>query len=200
MPETGAGDSRQDEGAAPAAWETLSSRLLGEYEMFSVRESRARPAGGGEAQTLHTVRSPGGVAVVALTHDGRLVLVEQFRHGTGRVALELPSGVSEPGESPLAAARRELREETGYEGADGELIGCLELNPSWQDTRVEVVLVRGAARTGPQQQDELEDIRVCLLAPGELRERMRKGEVTSAAAVGAFALWAWRGCPGARSG
>lgn len=181
-----------DRADGPRPWEREESRTIAEYEMFSVREDRSRSPKGGEAHEFQIVVSPGGVAVIALTDDGRMVMVEQFRHGTRRGSLELPSGVVDEGESPEDAAVRELREETGYEGGVPRVMGCVELNPSWQSTPVRAVLIRGVRRAGEQEEDEGEDIRVRLLPVAEVMRKVAVGEIDTAATVCALALWDWR--------
>jgi 8-oxo-dGTP pyrophosphatase MutT (NUDIX family) len=176
----------------PQPWERLSSREVAEYEMFRVREDRSRSPKDGKAHTVHVAESPGGVAVLAVTDDGRLVMVEQFRHGTRALSLELPSGVVDEGEEPAEAARRELREETGFEGGEARVLGCFELNPSWQKTAVHAVLVPGARREGEQEEDEGEDIRVRLLSVDEVRRRVAAGEIDAAVTLCALALWEWK--------
>jgi len=176
----------------PRAWERLSSREVAEYEMFRVREDRSRSPKDGEAHTFQVAESPGGVAVVALTDDGRLVMVEQFRHGTRRLSLELPSGVVDQGEEPADAARRELREETGFEGAEPRILGRFELNPSWQQTTVHAVLIAGARRSAEKDEDEGEDIRVRLVPVAEVRRGVLAGEIDAATTLSALALWDWR--------
>jgi 8-oxo-dGTP pyrophosphatase MutT (NUDIX family) len=163
-----------------------------------VREDRSRSPRDGEARTFQVAVSPGGVAVLALTDDGRLVMVEQFRHGTRTLSLELPSGVVDDGEEPEEAARRELREETGYEGGEPRVLGCFEVNPSWQKTAVHAVLVTGARRSAETDEDESEDIRVRLLPVVEVRRRVLAGEIDAAPTLCALALWDWSG--GAFSG
>lgn len=185
------GDER-DGGGHPRPWERLSSREVGEYEMFRVREDRSHSPKTGEAETFHVAVSPGGVAVLAVTDDGRLVMVEQFRHGTRALSLELPSGVVDDGESPEEAARRELREETGYEGGEPRVLGCFELNPSWQKTAVHAVLIPGVRRAGEKDEDEGEDIRVRLLSAAEVRRRVLAGEIDAAATLCALALRDWQ--------
>jgi ADP-ribose pyrophosphatase len=175
----------------PRPWERLSSEEVAQYEMFRVREDRSRSPKDGEVHTFQVAVSPGGVAVLALTDDGQLVMVEQFRHGTRALSLELPSGVVEDGEAPEEAARRELREETGFEGGEARVLGCFELNPSWQKTAVHAVLVRGARRDG--EKDEGEDIRVRPLSVAEVRRRVLAGEIDAAVTLCALALWDWSG-------
>jgi ADP-ribose pyrophosphatase len=179
-----------DEGK-PRAWERVSSEQLADYGIFRVRRDRARSPRDGSEHDFHVAESPDGVAVVALTEDRRLVLVEQFRHPFREVTLELPSGIVDEGESPAEAAARELREETGFEGGEAEVIGCIRLNPSWATSRVHVAVVRGAARTAEKDEDAGEETRVRLVPADRAREMVLKGEIDAGAAVCALALWMW---------
>lgn len=185
---------RQDGGGGdPPAWERLSTEQVADYEMFSVRRDRARSPRNGEVHTFNVAQSPDGVTVLALTPADELVLVRQFRHPLRQVALETPSGVVDPGESPAAAAVRELREETGYEGGEPEVLGVLELNPSWQTTRVHVVRVGDARPTGEEDPDGGEDLRVTLVPADRLPRRIADGDVRSAVSISAVALLGWSG-------
>ena len=184
--------SERGEGGRPRPWERTASREIAEYEMFRLREDRSRSPKDGEEHAFHIAASPGGVAVVAVTDDGRLVMVEQFRHGTRRLSLEIPCGMVEEGEEPADAARRELREETGFEGEEPRVLGRFELNPSWQQAPLHAVLVAGARRAGEKDEDEGEDIRVRLVAVDEVRRLVLAGEVESAPTLVALGLWDWR--------
>ena len=77
------------------------------------------------------VEHPGGVCVAALTEDGCLLFVRQFRYPYQKVLLELPAGKLDPGEDPLEAGKRELREETGAEAARYESLGELYPSPGY---------------------------------------------------------------------
>lgn len=186
MAEADAG--READGGVPPPWKLESSERVADYDMFRVRRDRARSPRNGTVREFSVAESPDGVTVLALTPGGELVMVEQFRHGPREVTLEAPSGVVDPGESPVEAAERELHEETGYAGRGAELLGTLLLNPSWQTTRVHVVRVQGAAPTGSRNQDEGEDIRVRPVPLGEVIERIRRGEVVSASVIAALLL------------
>ncbi|HEU4454003.1 MAG TPA: NUDIX hydrolase [Longimicrobium sp.] len=177
------------EGTKPRPWVVLGEEECGDFEIFRVRRLRARSPVDGEEHVFNLAQSPDGVAVIALTDDGRMVMVEQFRHPLGRVTLETPAGIVDEGERPEDAAARELREETGFAGDAAEILGTVELNPSWQRSRVHVAVVRNARRAGPKDEDPAEDIRCSLLPVADLDRRIRAGDVEAAAVLSAIALW-----------
>ena len=102
------------------------------------------------------------VAVVALDRGGRLVLVRQARAGAGRPLLELPAGLMKDGEEPLAAAVRELREETGLHGGDWRLLTTFFTTPGFSDELMHVYLAAGLddGTPEPDPDEELEVVRV----------------------------------------
>ena len=85
----------------------------------------------GSSATREVVEHPGGVCVAALTEDGCLLFVRQFRYPYQKVLLELPAGKLDPGEDTLEAGKRELREETGAEAARYESLGELYPSPGY---------------------------------------------------------------------
>lgn len=186
-----------EEKGAPRGWPVLDETPLHDFQVFRARSIRARSPEDGSEHTFHVADAPDGVLVIALAVDGRMVMVRQWRHPLQCVTLELPAGIVEEGEAPEAGAARELREETGYEGDAPRLLGSVALNPSWQTTRLHTVLITNARPVGEKELDEGEDTRVCLLRPGELRDRVLRGDADSAPVATALALWEWSGRPGA---
>lgn len=177
---------------SPPRWERESSEVLHEYDIFRTRRDRVRAPGDGALHEFEIVESKNGVTVVALTPEGRLVMVEQFRHPLRERSLETPSGIIEEGESPMAAGLRELREETGFTAASAEEIGVVVLNPSWQTTRVHILLARDVAREAEGKSlDEGEDTRVRVISEAEVLGLLRDGTIDSAAVVSALARWQW---------
>ncbi len=135
------------------------------------------------AHDVFVFAAPDWCNVLAETEAGELVLVWQYRFGNDALSLEVPGGVIDPGEAPIEAARRELREETGYEAAAFELVSVVEPNPALQGNRCYTFLARGARATGQTAFDELEDLETVLVPRAELARLIDERVVTHALAV-----------------
>ncbi|MFD1511668.1 NUDIX hydrolase [Halomarina rubra] len=120
-------------------WPVVDSRVEYENPYFAVRRERVEQADGTTGDFYH-LDMPDDVAVLALTDEGSLVLVEQYRPRLRDSFLELPSGGTND-EDPLVAARRELREETGYRAGTVDHLGSCFLT-AWQRNRLHVVVAR----------------------------------------------------------
>src|SRR5215216_5362332 len=114
--------------------------------------------------------------VVALTQNGEVVLVKQYRHGVGDALLEFPGGVVEDGEDPMEGAKRELLEETGYSASQLIQVGQIYPNPALQTNTLHCFLALDAEKVGEQSLDAGEDIEVYLVPFNELVEMAKQGE------------------------
>src|SRR5512142_609840 len=114
--------------------------------------------------------------IVALTKDGNVVLVKQYRHGVCDVLLEFPGGVVEDGEDPIDGAKRELLEETGYKASDLIEIAKLYPNPALQTNTLYCFLALEVVKVSEQNLDAGEDIEVQLMPLDELIETAKRGE------------------------
>jgi 8-oxo-dGTP pyrophosphatase MutT (NUDIX family) len=142
---------------------------------------------------IFVFRCPDWCNVVAETAEGELVLVWQYRYGTDAVSLEIPGGVIDPGEDPVTAAIRELREETGYEAESIELMSVVEPNPALQNNRCFTFLARGARLVGPTAFDDLEDLEVALVPRGDVPSLLDSGQITHALVVTGLETYLRRG-------
>lgn len=126
------------------------------------------------------------VNVVAITRDGHVVMIEQFRHGLGKVTLELAGGIVEEGEDHALAGERELLEETGFAGINRGVIGQVSANPAIFNNMVSTVLVTDCERAGDQHLDGNEQIGVRLVPKGQVRELVRSGIIHHSLVVAAL--------------
>jgi 8-oxo-dGTP pyrophosphatase MutT (NUDIX family) len=130
------------------------------------------------------VRETRGFAVIfALTPDERVVLVRQYKHGIGRMVLELPAGGIDEGESPVDCARRELAEETGHVGDEPELVGTYLADPTNSNGSFHVYLIRNAEPRVAQAFDQTEDIRVEFTPLSEIRTLLRDGRIDAGSQI-----------------
>ena len=178
------------------AWQVLTDTVLISQRWLEVREQRVRLGNGDEIDQFHLIHGPNWAGVLCLTDDGQVALVRQYRHGLGSASLELPAGVIEPTEAPLEAARRELREETGFEARQLELIMEMAPEPARNRTRAHFFFARGATRVSELALDNGEDLEVVLVPASELFELIERGVIVHAAHIAAILLAARRGLLG----
>lgn len=167
-------------------WRLIDAEPPSDYQVFRVRRHRAAHPRTGEAHTFSVIRSVPFINVLALTPEDHVVLVRQFRHGVQRVCVELPGGLVDPGEDPLEAARRELREETGFEAAHWERLGVVDANPAIQDNQCTLFLALDARRVTTQDLDPGEVIRVETTPLADIPARIAAGDITHTLVTTAF--------------
>jgi 8-oxo-dGTP pyrophosphatase MutT (NUDIX family) len=167
-------------------WDVVSSVRRDQLRIFGLRVDRAVSPRTGVAHEFYVLESGNWVNVIPVTPEREVVLIRQYRHGTREVTLEIPGGIIEPGDSPQEAARRELREETGYEAGEMVGLGFVHPNPAFLDNRCYTFIAWNARQTGPQTQDEKEDIEVLLKPLAEIPTLIREGGITHSLVVAAF--------------
>tara|TARA_R110002049_G_scaffold20717_32_gene76101 strand:- start:3537 stop:4121 length:585 start_codon:yes stop_codon:yes gene_type:complete len=174
-------------------WEKLASRRGPDLPLFGVRFDKLRhPQTSAEFERL-VLEAPAWVNVVAVTEAGEIVMVEQFRFGVGKLTLEPVGGIVDAGEDSLAAARRELLEESGYGGGSWHYLGCVQANPAYHDNLCHHWLADGVTRVQDPAPDEGEAIRVHLLSLEALRQAVASGWLCHSLGLSAlsrvFSLW-----------
>lgn len=169
-------------------WKVLKSEnILKLGPWLSVRQECVKLPSGVEIPTWYVLEFPDWINVIALTKDGQMVMVDQYRHALGETHYELVAGVIDPGETPLHAAQRELSEETGYEGGEWSLYMTLSPNPTNHNNLSYTFLARGVEKRRDQHQEPTEDIGIDLFAEDEVRQLLEQGEIVQA--LHAAPLW-----------
>ncbi len=173
----------------PSRWDNLGQHTQLHTRVFDVLGVRYRHPVRGTERDFIVVQAPDWVNVVALTTDQHLVLVRQFRFGIDAFSLEIPGGVMEAGEDPIAAGLRELREETGFAGGSARMLGTVHPNPAIQSNRCHFVLVESVARSHELEWDADEEIQVETMPVEQVLTLVRNGGITHALALNALLLF-----------
>ena len=143
--------------------------------IFNVNRLRVSLPNGREA-VRDVVRHPGAVAIVALTDDGRICLVRQYRTALGRVTIEIPAGKLDPGEDPLVCAKRELREETGMEADQMAFLTTIGTSVGFCDELIHIYMATGLRFVASNPDDD-EFLNVDLVPLPELIDAVLDGRI-----------------------
>ncbi len=162
----------------------LSSEPVFDGVLLKVRRDRVRLPDGSESGREY-IRHPGAVVVVAVLPDGQLLFERQFRYPLRRAFVELPAGKIDAGEDILSCARRELREETGYEADDWRYIGVMHPCIGYSDERIEIFLARGLRHVG-HAWDDGEFLEVLTLSLEAAEAAIHAGEITDGKTITAL--------------
>ena len=174
-------------------WERVDQEYGPDLILFRTRFDHMRNPRNHEVLKRLVLESVDWVNMVALTEGKRSVMVRQFRFGVGYTTLETPGGMVDPGENSLDAAKRELREETGYTGGTWRYLGAVEPNPAFHDNLCHHWLAEGVQPTQAPEPSASEVIEVELLDAAEIAEAVRSGEIKHGLALSVlsrvYSLW-----------
>ena len=170
-----------DRDTDPLAEVELSSEQVFDGRLLNVWRDRVRLPDGSEGGREY-IRHPGAVVVVALLADGCILFERQFRYPLRRAFIELPAGKIDRGEDILECARRELREETGYEAAEWRHVGVMHPCIGYSDERIEIFLANGLCHVG-HCRDEGEFLELFSLEVDEAEAAVRRGEITDGKSI-----------------
>lgn len=168
-------------------WQKIGSRPVGDFQIFTIRSDRKISPRTQQEHDFLVVDAVNWVNVLALTPDRRLVMVEQYRHGSNTVELEIPGGAMDAGDAtPEEAGRRELREETGYDGERPRIIGQVFPNPAFMSNTCFTVLIENCRCLHPVQFDHGEDLITRLVPVAEIPHLVAGGGIRHSLVAVAF--------------
>lgn len=131
------------------------------------------------------VNHPGGVGIVALTDDNKILMVRQYRKPIEKDIIEIPAGKLEKGEDPLVCGKRELEEETGYRAKEFVSLGYLYPSPGFANEVTHLYLAWGLEK-GNVNPDEDEYLDILELSVNDIYSAIMKNEINDAKTVIGF--------------
>jgi 8-oxo-dGTP pyrophosphatase MutT (NUDIX family) len=168
-------------------WRVHSSRLVVDDHWLRLRADSCETAEGVTIAPFYVVETADVAASVAVTRRQELVLVRQYRHGYQGVTLELPAGRVDAQEDPVTAARRELREETGYTSGDALALRPFSPNTLRYTNRLHTVLLTNV-EPGAAANDPTETIEVVLWPLARAEELYVHPDFANANFAGSLAI------------
>ena len=170
----------------PKPWKLISSRINHSFRIFSLRIDRALSPRTHKEHDFYILESNDWINVIPLTPQNEVVMIYQYRHGIRDNTLEIPGGILEEGDSPEAAAQRELYEETGYKETEMLLLGSVYANPAFLNNRCFTYIAKDVSLVGEQELDDKEDIEVVLKPLSDIPRLIREGKITHSLVLAAF--------------
>lgn len=170
-----------------AKWKTIHSEYIIKRPWLTARCDEVELPNGVKNPEYYVLEYPDWVNVIAITKDGRFIMVRQYRHGLDEVFTELCAGVMEKGEEPEQAARRELLEETGFSGGQWQLWMVVSANPGSMNNLTYCFLATGVEKVSSQHLDKTEDLRYLLYDYDQVKRMVEQGEMKQA--LMAAPLW-----------
>jgi len=199
-------------------WKLLDSEFLVDAPWLKVAKETCELPNGKVIDDFYTLWQPDWVLILARTKEGKWVMTEQYRHGTGKIALEFPAGIIDKGETPEEAAVRELQEECGYGIGEGRCplsgghdksngdftgscaslrmtnnaityLGSFPVNPDRHRGKFHVVFIDGVERLGKTSFDDTEDIETFLYTDEEFQSKVADGTFNHPHQIAGYFKW-----------
>jgi 8-oxo-dGTP pyrophosphatase MutT (NUDIX family) len=169
-------------------WHVLASRYLLRDRWLTVRADDCVTESGVTVAPYYVLEYPDWAHVAAFDAEGRLLIVRQYRHALGRVCVELPGGIVDPGEAPLVAVQRELAEETGYRADRWEALGAFSPNPATHTNTLYGFLAQDVIHNSLPSLDSTETLMHEFISVESLMKMIATGEFAQGLQVGTVLL------------
>lgn len=161
-------------------WKILSSEYLSRHQYFTARKDKCEAPDGKIIDEYFVVELPATVCGVAITKEGEVLMVRQYRHPIKKTLLEIPGGFIDENETPEQAMKRELKEETGYEFSSVINVGKIAANPGVLDNYTYFFLAQGGLKTSEQKLDKNEELQVEKITLKELKKLFLENKIVQA--------------------
>lgn len=169
------------------SWKTLNSETVFKTPRFDVvKEDVQLPNGG--VKSFYQTKLADCAIILPVTPDGKLVLLNEYRHACRQKLISLPGGNIEEGDNPFETAIKELKEETGYTSERLEFIQAVYADPPRTGRRWHFFIAHDAIQTTSQDLTEFEDIEILLISPDELISSLQNGSITNLPDIGLLYL------------
>jgi len=167
-------------------WKRLTSKYLVRERWATLRVDEVELPNGTVKDDYFVLEYPDWASAVALTAEGKIIMVRQYRHGADIVSLEIPGGVIDGDEGSEAGIKRELQEETGYTFKTCKLIAELYPNPATSNNRTFTYFLTGGVKTHEQHLDEHEILNVEEYTVEEVKQLLKDNQIAQCIHVAAL--------------
>ena len=158
-------------------WRKIASKYLVKEKWATLRVDTCELQGGAVKDDYYVLEYPNWVNAVALTAEGKVILVRQYRHAADIISLEIPGGVIDGDEKPEFAIKRELQEETGYTFKTCKQIAELYPNPATSTNKTFTYFLTGGVKTHDQHLDEHEILNVEEYTVEEVKQLLKDNKI-----------------------
>lgn len=159
-------------------WKVLESEKLIDNRWITVRKDKVDLPNGVRIDDFYSVTIPDAALIVAVTSDRKIVLKKEFKYATGEELIECPAGMFETHETDgLEVAKRELREETGYESDEWQYLGATLESSSKLTNRMHLYFANHCRKVGEQHLDETEEVEVLVVPFADAIDMVMKNEI-----------------------
>ena len=161
-------------------WKVLSSEYISRHQYFTARKDKCETPDGKIIEAYYVVELPTTACAVALTKEGEVLMIRQYRHPLAETLLEVPGGFIDENELSDVAMKRELLEETGYEFSSITEVGKIAANPGILNNYTYLFLAKGGVKTREQKLDETEELEVEKISIQELKKLFLENKIVQA--------------------
>lgn len=169
-------------------WTIRSSDHIVQSPWMNLRADVCETAAGQVIDPFYVIESSDWVHIIPFDHEGRLLVTKQYRHGNQDIQWEIPCGCVDGDEAPLAAAQRELLEETGCIAESYRELPAIFANPARQDNRIHAYLANGVTVQCEQKLDATEEIQFEFMEVQTVMEHIRRGRFQNALLVASLMM------------